>query len=151
MKSHKITRICWNSNNWTQPSGKDGKSKNMRSFENSTGFGFDEWLFDYSKIIDGYIYGYIPAARSNQILPPEKKFDLSFYSIKNEKSKKSRWWIGTIYNIELIDKKKSIEIYNIYKNNEWLKERFKQLIDLKVDYKDLIKDLPTTFLIFDTK
>ena len=145
MIPHKITRICWNTNNWIMPSGNKGKSKNINSFENEAGFGLDEWLFDFSKVVDGYIYGYVPAARTNQILPPIHKFDLSLYSIENKKSEKYRWWIGTIYEVELIHQKKSIEIYNIYEEKGWLKERLNQLDSLQIEYTEFINDFPNTF------
>lgn len=137
--THRVTRICWNSNHWVAPSGKAGKSKNTNSFENRYDFGFEEWNFDFSKIIDGYIYGYIPAASTTRIsTKADPVFTLSFYTIENQKKHNQRWWIGTINQVELIDTTKSKEIYTIYKKNGWLKERFQQLQKLGIDYYQLL-------------
>ena len=53
----KIARICWNTNYWQKPSGKDGKSKD--TYELINGYGHEEWLFDKEKIIDGYHYSFL--------------------------------------------------------------------------------------------
>ena len=84
---HKVTRVCWNSNHWNAPSGLTGKSKSTNSFENQTGFGFEEWNFDFSKVIDGYLYGYVPAAGADRIhkVKVHPMFNLSFYTIHNDK------------------------------------------------------------------
>ena len=47
----KIARICWNTNNWERPSGSYGKSTVESSYENFSGYGYEEWLLDNSKIM----------------------------------------------------------------------------------------------------
>lgn len=147
MKPHKITRICWNTNNWIKPSGATGKSKDIKSFEDTDGFGFEEWIFDFTKIIDGYIYGYVPAAGADRTRPTSIHglFDLSFYTIENTSSKNQRWWIGTILDVEAISREQSQIIYETYKKNDWLKERFDQLKQLKINYKNYLDSFPTNF------
>lgn len=147
MKLHKVTRICWNSNNWIEPSGAEGKSKDIDSFEETEGFGFEEWIFDFTKIIDGYIYGYVPAAGADRhrFTTITGLFDLSFYTIQNKKRENQRWWIGTIFDVEIISKDQSKTIYDIYKKNDWLKERFNQLKKLKINYENYLDSFPTIF------
>ncbi|QQN89276.1 hypothetical protein O4M77_06410 [Acinetobacter sp. YWS30-1] len=136
---HKVARICWNSNHWTAPSGITGKSKDINSFENIYGFGFEEWNFDLSKVIDGYIYGYIPAASAGRISNTiDPIFTLSLYTIENQKKYNQRWWIGTINQVELVNTSKSKEIYAIYEKNGWINERFDQLKNLGIDYFQLL-------------
>jgi len=53
------TRLTFNSNNWKKPFRKDGKSTNQNSFEGLYHFGFEEWLFDESTLINGKKYGFI--------------------------------------------------------------------------------------------
>jgi len=148
MKPHKITRICWNANNWIEPSGAEGKSKDIDSFEESNGFGFEEWIFDFTKIIDGYIYGYVPAAGADRhrFSTITGLFDLSFYTIQNKKKETLRWWIGTIFDVEIISRDQSKTIYDIYKKNDWLKERFNQLKKLKISYENYLDSFPTNFV-----
>jgi hypothetical protein len=49
------TRLTFNSNNWKKPPGKYGKSNNPNSFEGKYQFGFEEWLFNESTLINGEI------------------------------------------------------------------------------------------------
>lgn len=85
----KIARICWNTNDWTCPSGRIGKSKNKDSYEYKYGFGHEEWLFDIAKTINGYHYGHIQAVASYK---ENLSFDLSLFTI-NDKTKQ-RYWVG---------------------------------------------------------
>lgn len=144
---HKVTRVCWNSNHWNAPSGLTGKSKSTNSFENQTGFGFEEWNFDFSKVIDGYLYGYVPAAGADRIhkVKVHPMFNLSFYTIHNDKQTNQRYWIGTIYNVEFVSAEKSIEIYEIYKKNKWLQERLNQLKQLDINYQNYVDLFPKNF------
>lgn len=61
------TRLTFNSNNWKKPSGKDGKSTNQNCFEGKHHFGFEEWLFDDSNLINGKKYAFIQGVASSTI------------------------------------------------------------------------------------
>lgn len=56
---NKISKICWNSEGWKFPSGSKGKSVVSESYETKYGFGHEEWLFDKSRMIDGYHYAFL--------------------------------------------------------------------------------------------
>ena len=56
---YRLSRLCWNDNGWVSPSGRGGKSPDKNSFEREHGFGFEEWLFDFDKVLDD---GYQPMA-----------------------------------------------------------------------------------------
>ena len=43
---NRMSRICWNSEGWIKPTGKEGKSKYKESFEFQHNYGHEEWLFD---------------------------------------------------------------------------------------------------------
>jgi hypothetical protein len=46
MAENKIARICWYTNYWQRPSGREGKSRNKKDYEKVTGYGHEEWLLD---------------------------------------------------------------------------------------------------------
>ncbi|MDG0800833.1 hypothetical protein [Pectobacterium polaris] len=121
----KLSRICWNSNNWKKPSGDEGKSKNKKSYEYQYGFGHEEWLFDTSKIIDGYHYAYLQSIYNHG--DRESVYDISLYTIKSEGSKKTRYWLGEIIQIESVDSEESKRILKIYKEKGWYDEMKSQL------------------------
>lgn len=64
----KIARICYNDEGWLFPSGRKDKAVNKDSYEQKNGFGHEEWLLDFSKIIDGYHYGFLqPLSKRKKI------------------------------------------------------------------------------------
>jgi hypothetical protein len=111
MNEEKMARICWNTNNWIKPSGKIGKSETDRAYELQFGFGHEEWLFDFEKLIDGYHYSYLQPI-GNKKTHFEKCYNILLYTINNE-TKEQYWvgWINNVYVLTLDDKK----IYDIYK------------------------------------
>jgi len=138
----KIARICWNSNYWQKPSGKEGKSNNKKAYEELTGYGHEEWLLDTEKIIDCYHYAYLQAIGAHREKYIGKIFNISLYSINNVT--KERWWIGEIKNVIVTTPKESKSIYKIYKQKKWLKEMEEQLNDVGADVDDF-RGIPTDY------
>lgn len=130
---HKLARLCWNHERWKQPTGFDGKSKDPRSYERSYGFGHEEWLFDTSKVIDGYVYGYVTAIARSRAKYQDQCFDLSLYSINGETMQ--RWWIGTVRNITVVGPDESRSVYEYYKKHGWLDEMRAQVRSAGADIK----------------
>ena len=100
MATEKITRICWNTENWERPSGPEGKSKAEGSFEQKYHFGHEEWLFDERMILsDGYLYGYLQA-----LLRPDchkgKTYDIHLFSINSDTQ--DRLYVGCLRNAEVL-------------------------------------------------
>jgi hypothetical protein len=96
----RIARICWNSNNWTSPSDLEGKSTSNNSHERKYGYGHEEWLFDYDKVIDGYHYILLQPVENGRKSFLNKLFDVRLFSRNSESNK--NFWIGTIKNLEVI-------------------------------------------------
>lgn len=100
MAIEKITRICWNTENWERPSGLTGKSKDKDSYEQTYHFGHEEWLFDKRMILeDGYLYGYLQA-----LLHPDchkgKTYDIHLFSINSDTQ--DRLYVGCLRNAEVL-------------------------------------------------
>lgn len=121
----KLSRICWNSNNWKKPSGSGGKSKNKDSYEYKYGFGHEEWIFDTSKLIDGYHYAYLQSIYNHG--DRDVVYDISLYTIKVDGNKKIRYWIGEILQVEAVDVDESKRVLKIYKEKGWYDEMKTQL------------------------
>lgn len=128
---HKLARICWNDYCWQRPSGRDGKTKNKNSFEFHNGFGHEEWLFDTSKVIDGYHYGFIQAVAASRERLVDTPIRLSLYAIDDRT--KQRWWLGAIRKIEIVDVAESRRVYDRYEELGWLEEMREELRAVDVD------------------
>ena len=128
---HKIARLCWNSKRWQLPTGLSGKSRDKDAYERTFGFGHEEWLFDTSKVVGGYIHGYVRAVANSREKYLSERFDLSLYSINGET--KQRWWVGTIRNVAVVGATESAEVYAYYKENGWLDQMRMQIRDCGAD------------------
>ena len=113
----RVARITWNDNGWVLPSGTYGKSKDLNSHENVYGYGHEEWLFDFSKIIDNYHYGFLEPVRKQYDAYIGKKFYVWLYSINNETKK--RFWVGEINNLEVISREEAETIKQKYVERGW--------------------------------
>jgi hypothetical protein len=134
MVADKIARICWNSNHWVTPSGREGKSLNEESYEYITGFGHEEWNFGTEKLIDGYVYGFLQQFNTKSPIHVGKRYNIHLYSIQKIKSNENvKWWLGKVNSIEVISKEESKRICSIYKSNGWY---HKMMSDLQINNVD---------------
>lgn len=145
MNEEKVARICWNANNWQFPSGKAGKvaSGSSGAYETKTGYGHEEWLFDVSKLVNGYHYAYIQAIGQHREKYEGEKFNISFYTINS--AKKERWWLGEIHNVDVVSSDESKSVYAAYKRNGWLKEMYAQLESVGADVSEFKSIEPEGF------
>lgn len=100
MAIEKITRICWNTENWERPSGPEGKSKAEGSYEQKHHFGHEEWLFDKRMILsDGYLYGDLQALRHPEC-HKGKVYDIHLFAINSDTQ--DRLYVGCLRNAEVL-------------------------------------------------
>ena len=145
MNDEKLARICWNTNNWQYPSGKAGKvaSGSSGAYETKTGYGHEEWLFDVSKLVNGFHYAYIQAIGQHREKYEGETFNISFYTINS--AKKERWWLGEIHNVNVVSADESNTVYAAYKKNGWLKEMYAQLESVGADVDEFKGIKPEDF------
>lgn len=117
--NNKFSRICWNTENWKFPSGSKGKSISTESYESETGFGHEEWLFDKSRVIDGFHYAFLQPLLLKSNKHYNKSYNISLFTINNLNK---RYYVGKINNVKCISREESENIYKIYKTNGWLSE-----------------------------
>jgi hypothetical protein len=121
----RIARLCWNDKGWVMPSGRYGKSEHKGSHEAKHGYGHEEWLFDTSKLINGYHYGFLEPIRKQQNAYANNFYNVWLFTIDGETKK--RYWIGEIKNVEVLDKEKADEIKKEYIKRKWLQEMEEQI------------------------
>ncbi|MGR3857183.1 hypothetical protein [Chryseobacterium indologenes] len=121
----RFARLTWNTNGWVKPSGPLGKSKNKDTHEGKYGYGHEEWLFDTSKLIDGYHYGFLEPIRKQQQAFTDNQYNVWLYTINNYTKK--RYYIGEIDNVEVLSIEEAEEIKQIYIDRHWHAEMQKQI------------------------
>ena len=121
----RIARLCWNDNGWVMPSGRYGKSDHESSHEAKHGYGHEEWLFDVSKLIGGYHYGFLEPIRKQQDAYANNLYDIWLYTIDGETKK--RYWVGEIRNVEVLDKDQAGAVKEEYIKRKWLRGMEEQI------------------------
>jgi hypothetical protein len=116
----RIARIAWNDFGWVMPSGPFGKSEHKDSHEAKQGYGHEEWLFDTSKLIDGFHYGFLEPIRKEQDAYEGKIYNVWLYSINRETKK--RFWIGNISNLIVLDREEADIVKVTYIDKGWFEE-----------------------------
>lgn len=121
---NKIARICWNTEFWKRPSGKLGKSTSKSTHEYRFNFGHEEWLFDKSKIIDGFHYGFLEPLNIKSDLYANKQFNIHLYTVNNLKTK---YYVGKINNAVCLSRNESAEAYELFREKGFIKEMQKSV------------------------
>ena len=116
----KVARIVSNELEWKRPSGTMGKGTSKDSQEGQFGYGLEEWLFDTSKVIDGFHYGFLEPIRKGQSAHANKVYPIWLYSTHG--ITKKHYWIGEIKKVIVIDEAEAAVIKQKYKESGWLKE-----------------------------
>jgi hypothetical protein len=143
---NKVARICWNEEGWKYPSGSKGKSTSPESYEHIHGFGHEEWLFDKSKIIDGYHYAFLQPLNVESGKHVNKQYNISLFSINNQKQK---YYVGEIKNVKCINRKESREVFEKYESHGWINELKTQVERVGGSWESWISSNPE--LLFNVK
>lgn len=116
----RISRIAFNTNWWIKPSGPIGKSISLESYEQQLGFAHEEWLFDLTKLVEGYHYGFLESIRKFHQTYVGSVFDVWLFTIDNRD--KRRYWVGEIKNLEVISTYARDQIFEEYERRGWYDE-----------------------------
>lgn len=130
----KISKVCWNYNGWRKPSGMAGKSKDPESHERMHGYGHEEWLFDFDKLVDGYHYAFLQPIGKYRDKYAGHLYNLSLYSV-NTAERNQFYWVANIENAEVIDEEEEKRLIAEYESRGWLDEMYDDLIKVGADVK----------------
>lgn len=139
---NKLSKICWNTKSWKFPSGSQGKSVSVESYEADSGYGHEEWLFDKSKTVDGYHYAFLQPLNIKTDKHEKHIYNISLFTINNLNK---RYFVGEIRNVECINSEESIRVYNIYKTNGWIEKMREDVERVGANYKKFIETPPKIF------
>lgn len=130
----RLARVAYNTLNWMCLSGAYGKSTNLNNHEAKYGYGYEEWLLDFGKRLDGYHYGFLEPVRTPQNAHQGETFDVWLYTINS--ATKERFWIGFIRNVQVLMPDQIEVAWNQYEVNGWLDEMRQQINSIEPDQHD---------------
>ncbi|MGY6352937.1 HNH endonuclease [Vibrio parahaemolyticus] len=134
----KITRICWNSNDWIAPSGMKGKSKDKSSFEVNPGYGHEEWIFDLSKLLSGFKYSFLQGVNTTKKKHQGYKYRISLFTVFEGR----KLCVAHIDEVECLTRKQASEAVKAYSKNGWFKEMHSQLKAIGIESPKVVEDDP---------
>lgn len=122
---YRVARLCWNTDFWQQPTGREGKSRDQDSFEAKGGFGHEEWLFDLGTLIDGWKYGFVQALNHSHEKYAGQQLGLLLYTIDSRT--KRRFWVGAIDRADVLTDAEAQHGANELRKRGWLKAMREQV------------------------
>ncbi|MCX7131060.1 HNH endonuclease [Aeromonas sp.] len=123
----KLARVCWNTNNWSKPSGSDGKSTG-KSFEKDYSYGFEEWLNSDGYLIDGYKYGYLQGVSRGEKTYPGQKINFFLYT----KTQNKTFCVGIIYDAYCLTEDERIQAIKDHNRNGFISNIINQLNEINI-------------------
>lgn len=142
LEINKIVRICWNTKGWKFPSGPLGKSRNPKSYEAKCGYGHEEWLFDKSRIIDGYHYAFLQPLGVKSGKHIGKTYNVSLYAINGSGK---RFYVGDIKEVFCISEEEARKTLVFYKKKGWFKEMGEDIERIGANPNIFFKHEPLSF------
>jgi len=117
-----LARLCWNSNNWTRPSGDAEEQED--TYISRVGFGHEEWLFNFAWVLDGWKYGFLQPVNRSIEKVEGKILDVRLYTIRPD----SAWfYVGHIHRCEVLSEEQAERVGRQFKKNGWLKEMIRHV------------------------
>jgi hypothetical protein len=122
----KLSRVVWNEKGWVFPSGSFGKSTNAGNHEHDYGYGYEEWLLDTNKCIDGYHYGFLqPFNQYFDLYKGNTIADIYLYTIHYPSRK--RYWVAHLRDVEILNQSECDFATEEYRKRGWLEEMRQQV------------------------
>ncbi len=116
-------RICWNTNGWRFPSG-DAAHLETGTYAVDTGFGHEEWLFNFAWLIDGFHYAFLQPISKSFSSFSGKTIEILAYSINPSGQ---RVYVGEISGCEVLTELQAKEAVEAYKKRGWIKSMAEQV------------------------
>ncbi len=135
----KIARICWNENKWKNPSGKSGKSENKELFEAQNGFGFEEWIFDFDTLIDGYKYAFLQPINTKNHAHSGQEYAIHLYAYDKWKSQSVS--IAKVSKVQCLTESEANSVYEKLRSNSTLEQMISDVQSVGAD-ANLLQTLP---------
>lgn len=113
-------RLCWNDNGWRQPAGVSAEAETKKdTFPRKYRFGMEEWLFDFTRLVNGWKYGFLQAALKGFDKWGGATVDVHLYTITPSRE---RVHVGIIRDLEILTSKEAKAVRKTFRAKGWLRE-----------------------------
>jgi hypothetical protein len=122
-------RICWNLNGWVFPS-RSAQKLETDSWVSKSGFGHEEWLFNFAWMIRGYHHAFLQPVNKSFERVTGKTIHILLYTVSPDRKK---LYVGEIQNCEVLSRSQAAEVLRHYRKSGWLKSMKEQISDIGAD------------------
>jgi hypothetical protein len=126
----KLARLCWNDYGWQRPSGPAGKSR-IRGVHEAGGWGAEEWLFDFARLLDGYRYAYLTPIRGGAEKHAGAVYNIRLYSHNGLTGE--YFHVGRLRNAEFLSETQIDEATTRFHERKWLRDMGSELLDAGIE------------------
>ena len=127
----KLARVCWNTLGWQRPSGPVGKSTSAGSHESSqfAGFGAEEWLFNFERLIDGFHYGFLQPINSGTNGEAYAGRDFNIRLFTRNEATGDYYHVGRIVNAHVLTQEEREAAEAVYRRKGWAAKMQQELVE----------------------
>jgi hypothetical protein len=112
-------RLCWNSSRWTHPTGEAAKLEGAGvSYAAKTGFGHEEWLFNFGSSLNEYQYGFLQPVERSWDAYAGRTIDVILWAIN---SAGKRVFVGEIRYCQVLNPSLSTDVGQHFKRIGWVR------------------------------
>src|SRR5438034_6190667 len=110
-----VARICWNSANWVYPTGEASRIGRV-IYVTKAGFGFEEWLFNFQWVLDGWKYGFLQPVNKSLAKVQGTTIDIRLWTI----SPKAEWfYVAHVPSCEVLMEEQAEHARREFKRRGW--------------------------------
>jgi hypothetical protein len=120
-------RVCWNTNGWRFPSGDAAKAEQY-SYAAKSGFGHEEWLFNFAWILNGYKYAFLQPVSDSLERLRGQTINILLWAITPQRA---RVLVGEIRSCEVLTLNQASEALDYYKSQKWLQQMVEDVTRVK--------------------
>jgi hypothetical protein len=118
-----LARLCWNTKNWTRPTGEAALIE-QGTYSARIGFGHEEWLFNFDRILDGWTYSFLQPVGRSLTRVQGRTLDVNLYTISPERN---WWYVGQLHRCEVLTEEMADHARKEFKRRGWFKEMADQV------------------------
>lgn len=128
---NKLARVCWNTAGWQRPSGPAGKSIGAGTHESEAGAGFgaEEWLFDFERLIDGYHYAFLQPL--NNEANRGANFNIRLFT--RDSTDKASYYVGRLRDAHVLTDEERQAVSRKYRRLGWYDQMQRELDEVGGD------------------
>ena len=115
----KVTRISFNSEGWTRPTGEAAEQESNGTYNADNRFGHEDWLFRNEWLLDGWRYAFLQGVNKShaKLVRDSTPFDVTLFTVHPDKT---RSYVAHISEMECLSDEQANDALAAFKAQGWV-------------------------------